>query len=115
MELSPSALGLFINYPWPGNIRELENEIQRILVLHPEAKLITESMLSESIRECSQTTGKVSEGLTLIQLRKKWEKDIITQTIKKYNGNIAVAAKQLGYALSPFYRKMKHLKITPEQ
>ena len=114
-ELSPSALGLFINYPWPGNIRELENEIQRILVLHPEAKLITESMLSESIRECSQTTGKVSEGLTLIQLRKKWEKDIITQTIKKYNGNIAVAAKQLGYALSPFYRKMKHLKITPEQ
>ena len=113
--LEPDALRLLTAYPWHGNIRELENEVQRICVLNPGANIITESMLSESIRECSQTTGKVSEGLTLIQLRKKWEKDIITQTIKKYNGNIAGAAKQLGYALSPFYRKMKHLKITPEQ
>jgi transcriptional regulator with PAS, ATPase and Fis domain len=110
VEITPSALNLLVNYNWPGNIRELENEIKRIYTLYPESKEVTELMLSETIRNCSAFASP-KRSIPFRELRKTAERNIIIETVKKCNGNISQAARMLGYDRSNFYKKMKELGI----
>jgi two-component system, NtrC family, response regulator HupR/HoxA len=54
--LSPGALNTLLTYPWPGNIRELENEIERLLVLSNEGEVIADDLISSRIRDALRTT-----------------------------------------------------------
>ncbi|MEK7450222.1 MAG: sigma-54 dependent transcriptional regulator [Planctomycetota bacterium] len=113
-EISSGALALLTNYFWSGNVRELENEIKRILVLHPQAKQITEEMLSEAVRgyrpnllrEISETGKHTFSNLTEI-----FQRNLINQTITDCGGNLSQAARRLGYDRRNLYRKMKQLKM----
>src|SRR5262249_26517659 len=51
--LSQSALARLVAYPWPGNIRELENEMERMLVLAADASELTASMVSTRVAGAS--------------------------------------------------------------
>lgn len=118
VEISPEVLSFFINYSWPGNIRELENEIKKICALYPDIiKRISESssktkpplteMLSETIRNYIPIKGMG----TIKNLTDAFHRKIIEETLKKNNGNITECAKQLGFSRFGFYKKMKQLKI----
>ncbi|MDD4238857.1 MAG: sigma-54-dependent Fis family transcriptional regulator [Desulfotomaculaceae bacterium] len=95
----------FLRYPWPGNIRELQNIIESALATSDSA-VISLSVLPENIRLAINFTEiEVPVRSNIIPL-KRLESDIIKETIEMCNGNVTLAAKRLGINRSTIYRKM---------
>jgi DNA-binding NtrC family response regulator len=110
--ITPSALALLDAYPWPGNIRELENEIERISAVHPHIKQIIDSMLTESIRNYLPIKyPKIKGKKKLVEMKRLFESNMIQETLRKFNGNMTKTANWLGCRRSYLYEKMKQLKI----
>lgn len=105
-DFSESALQLFQQYDWPGNIRELQNLIQQLVttIKHP---VIMETMLPDHIKKCAfHADKKPLESINHISLPLwKIEKRAIEQAITLCNGNIPKAAAMLDVAPSTIYRK----------
>jgi len=113
IEVTPDALRLLAGYPWPGNIRELENEIKRICTLYPNIQTITGSMLSESIKKGNKAIPQA--GANLRELKEGYEKNLIIEALDKHNWNIARAAQQLGCLRPHLSRRIKQLKIVRDK
>ena len=99
LELSQPALELLQAYPWPGNLRELENEAQRLAAL--EVRRIGAKHLSPEIREArgvSAAPGTSFQG-TLAEI----EAQAIASALAQCAGNKARAARQLGVPRSTLY------------
>jgi two-component system, NtrC family, response regulator AlgB len=94
-----------VNYPWPGNIRELRNAIERgvILASGPD---VEPGDLPSQIGDGSRTTGKATETMTLEQI----EADHIRRILET-SGTIEEAAVKLGIDPSTLYRKRKKYGI----
>jgi two-component system NtrC family response regulator len=94
--LPQSLLPYFTRYRWPGNVRQLQNAIERIVVLC-RGDAITISDLPDFLRlqpsgEASPAEVRVAEGMTLDAV----EKELIFQALRKYNWNQSQAASYLG-------------------
>lgn len=100
------AMSVLQNYPWPGNIRELQNVIESALATS-DADMITLDNLPVSIRLTTKEEKNTSAPLlsNIIPL-KSLESDVIRETIDKCNGNVTLAAKRLGINRSTIYRKL---------
>lgn len=107
IRFSDEALEALINYKWKGNIRELENFIERLVILH-DGKIIKITDLPKEILYCnSESTEFVipDEGINLDEI----EKSLIIQALKKSNNNQTKAAKLLGITRHTLlYRMEKH-------
>lgn len=109
LTLPSPLLPYFTKYKWPGNIRELENVLERIVVLSrgPE---ITLSDLPEFLRREHTAVGALQldlppEGISLEAL----EKELIEQSLKRFEGNQTKAAQYLGLSRKTLiYRMEKH-------
>ncbi|MEA1921116.1 MAG: sigma-54 dependent transcriptional regulator [Pseudomonadota bacterium] len=97
---SPEASQALMNYDYPGNIRELENIVERCVVLESGDGIIALSTLPEIVRQKSQTelttTKLPKEGLDLEDVVARLETDLIEQALKQCNGNKTRAAELLG-------------------
>lgn len=93
----------FGNYNWPGNIRELQNVIERVFVM-TEDQLIREKDLPIEIRSSSDSEVVVEGELKLKEAVGKLEHAMIQDAFKKY-GNVRDAARSLGIDGSTFVRK----------
>ncbi len=108
--ISDEALKLLLSYEWPGNIRELENCLERACAL-TSGPTVHVSDLPTSIQTWkaqTQTTIAANEDLgervmTLAEI----EKNAILQTIDQLNGDKLEAAKLLGIGKTTLYRKLK--------
>ncbi len=108
------AIRILEQYSWPGNIRELAGEIER-LVLYAEEngyivpEQISERILPESWRNASlngQSTG------TLEHLLEDYERRVITETLKRHDCNVARTSEALGLgSRQTLYKKLKRLAI----
>lgn len=101
--LTKKASYALADYSWPGNIQELENTIERAVVLC-RGDLITEEDLSEEVRLEGEEKKKlvIPMGATLEEI----EKRVIVETLKHYRGNKQAAARALGIAARTIYRKL---------
>ncbi len=103
--ISPGALAILQSYDWPGNVRQLEHEIQRIVALKkPYEKIVPEDISSE-IRKQQYTP--VYNRLTLKDALQRFEKNYIQHTIDSVQGNRSKAAQILGLARRTLYNKLK--------
>jgi len=104
IELSAEVLPYLAAYPWPGNIRELENLIERLIVL-AESNRIECSDLPPEILGNPQEVQPVADGLTgrIDQL----EREMIRRTIEECGNNQTRAAKILGLKRSSLQYKLK--------
>lgn len=111
------AMQLLLAQPWPGNIRELQNVIERSMVLE-KSRVLTRSTIASCLHADTQPNEAVEffrEGMPYHQakgeLLDRFERDYITCMLKKHDGNItkAAGAARLGYR--NFYEKMKRLGI----
>ncbi len=107
--LPPALLPLFQNYRWPGNIRELENVIERIVVL-ARGDEITLADLPEFLRRDRPATDMIQlelppKGISLESI----EKELIIKALEKFHGNQTHAAKYLDISRKALiYRMEKH-------
>ena len=101
--LAKKASYALADYSWPGNIQELENTVERAVVLC-RGDLITEEDLPEEVRLEGEEKKKlvIPMGATLEEI----EKRVIVETLKHYRGNKQAAARALGIAARTIYRKL---------
>ena len=100
-EMSSDAMRALQSYPWPGNIRELRNVLERA-VLHSESRILSERDLPfESRREVAAVANTPDK--TLDQVERQYIQAILNQE----GGRVEVAAKKLGIPRSSLYYKLK--------
>ncbi|HET6371094.1 MAG TPA: helix-turn-helix domain-containing protein, partial [Nitrospiria bacterium] len=105
---SKEAMDLFINYRWPGNIREMKNVIQRAVLLSPRSTIIPEH-LPKRFQQKSAPNNKIvfDVGTSLDDA----EKTLIIRTLKDRKGNKTETAKILGISRRSLYNKIQQLNI----
>ncbi len=110
--LSPEALACLEAYAWPGNIRELENVIERAVTLEP-GPIIRPESLPESLRRPRAPDAFhvdfPAEGLDLDKLMEQIERDLIRRALERVDGVQSRAAQLLGTGFRSFrYRLQKY-------
>lgn len=110
-ELDDSAVEYLMNYPWPGNIRELKNIIERVSIMVPK-DTVTKADIEDYI-DTSNVFQEVyiSEKSNLKQAKEEFEKSFIQNTLKLKDGNVTAAAKELGIERTNLHRKIKQYNI----
>lgn len=107
--MSPEVLYRLNNYPWPGNIRELENVLERAINICNgatiQAEHLPEYIDNHSISPLVFSTGSLEEQMA------EREQHIIRQTLQQCNGNRSQTARVLGIHRSVLYRKMHRYNI----
>jgi transcriptional regulator with PAS, ATPase and Fis domain len=108
-QLAKRTMEKIFDYPWPGNIRELENEIERLIVLGGEEPRITVDLLSQRIRDFGEHTklqgvrvaGKLKDAL------EELEKTMIREGLRRTNWNKSRLAKELGISRAGLIMKVE--------
>src|SRR5208283_2472928 len=118
--VEPEALAVLQAYAWPGNIRELENLIERVL-LFADGPLIRLKDLPESLRGAPLSTPFPALGSTpssetglkdIVRMRAaELEKDLITRALEETGGNVTRAAKLLQISRKSLQTKMKEFAL----
>jgi DNA-binding NtrC family response regulator len=93
--ITPAALKLLMEYHWPGNVRQLENTVERAVALSSNPVIDVDAIQLDAggNRNHASTTAPIlPEGMTLEQ----WEDEIIREALRRSNGNKSQAARILG-------------------
>jgi len=88
--ISAGALAVLLKYPWPGNIRELQNIVER-LVITTSHSVITEDDIFIFIKEAADENPTVYEEMSLTAALEKAEKEILSQALENYGSTRAIA------------------------
>lgn len=102
----PEVMEILANYPFPGNVRELENIIERAVALTDEPKLTIRD-LPPDLRELSISNLDTQDCLTLEEKEKQYIKEILIKT----NYNKSRAAEILGLPRTTLWRKMRRFDL----
>jgi two-component system response regulator HydG len=98
-DISSALIKKMQQYNWPGNIRELQHAIERAVILSQEKTLQPDDLfLKSSSGQAATTTGFDLEDM---------EKTLIIKALKRFNGNITDAARELGLSRAALYRRME--------
>jgi transcriptional regulator with GAF, ATPase, and Fis domain len=109
VRLSRAAVDLLSAYSWPGNIRQLENELRRALVLSDG--VITPEHLSEPVREGGRTEAAKVDGLNVRRRVDALEAELVRAALERTNGNQTRAAELLGLSRFGLQKMIRRLKI----
>jgi DNA-binding NtrC family response regulator len=113
--LSPEALALLVDHPWRGNVRELENVIERAVVLAREpvlgVDLLPESLQRSGLRTPDVRDLMVDGTFSFYETMERFEREIITESLRRSNGVQRRAASLLGLKATTLNEKIKRLKI----
>jgi DNA-binding NtrC family response regulator len=102
---TPAAQDKLRKFDWPGNVRQLQNEVQRALLM-TDNQLIDVGDLS--IKDTATETPTEETDLTLLE---GMERNTIVQMLKETNGNKLETAKRLGIGRQTLYNKIKAYNI----
>ncbi|HDL00880.1 MAG TPA: sigma-54-dependent Fis family transcriptional regulator, partial [candidate division Zixibacteria bacterium] len=109
-KISPQVIDLFMRYSWPGNIRELENVIQRAVILCKEDTLMPE-VLPAAFKNLTNIQSHNSVDSLVGLSIKEVEKELILRTLEQTNHNITRTAEILGITRRGLQYKLNELGI----
>lgn len=107
--ISTKALNALVRHDWPGNGRELENVIQRMIIF-TETDLLDVDVVPHELREIKETRIKTADYVSPQSLE-ELEISFITKILHENNGNRAATAEILGIDKTTLWRKIKLYKI----
>ena len=99
--IGPAAIKKLERYHWPGNIRELRHTLERAVILSEASVLQPADFLFPE-------TGREAEGIVFESYHlEEVEKTVVRKALKKHDGNISHAARELGITRTSLYRRME--------
>jgi len=116
--VGPDAMAVLQSHDWPGNIRQLRNNVERLMILalgDPNAE-ISASMLPAEVGALVPTVpsgigGEKLLSLPLREAREAFERDYLVAQISRFGGNISRTAEFIGMERSALHRKLKSLGV----
>ncbi|HEX5030744.1 MAG TPA: sigma-54 dependent transcriptional regulator [Candidatus Eisenbacteria bacterium] len=109
---SPSAIERLARYPYPGNVRELRNVVERLIIMTPSTRVGAEAV-DRVLGSTAEPHGVDHDDSRLAEQVRRFEKDRIEETLRLEGGNVTKAAARLGLERSHLYKKMRKLGIEP--
>lgn len=120
VQITPQAVDLLMVADWPGNVRQLCNEIQRVVARAEDGAVITPEQLSPELRRMAAPVSPPAnvapfggasvtvplENITLADALADVERRMIAEALRKHNGNISRAARELGLTRRGLYLKL---------
>ncbi len=116
-QVTKEVLDILVTHDWPGNIRELENELERMIILSGDSNQLGSDLLSNNLKKVSKSivskniTNTYSEADTLKEAVSDLEKNMISQALARTKGNKSTAAKELGISRSSLIAKVQEFKL----
>jgi two-component system nitrogen regulation response regulator NtrX len=114
-ELSIEASTMLQTMSWPGNIRQLKNIVERVLILGDgQGEVSIEDLPSDAKSGNDNVNGVASRTIATMPLREAreaFERDYLITQINRFNGNISKTAKFVGMERSALHRKLKSLGV----
>jgi len=95
----------YLHYDWPGNIRELKNNIERELIIGEKLDDSNNNDLNSDFDQKNVISMPIKNA------REAFEKNYLSSQLKRFNGNISKTANFIGMERSALHRKLKQLKI----
>ena len=116
--ISPEALAVLQTHEWPGNVRQLRNNVERLMILtsgDPESE-VTIEMLPSEVGTLVPTTPQGAGGERLMSLplreaREIFEREYLIAQIARFSGNVSRTAEFIGMERSALHRKLKSLGV----
>jgi DNA-binding NtrC family response regulator len=114
--ITNQAMNLLMRYHWKGEVRELQNVIERAMIFC-ESEYIDATHLPDYMQKLGpNVSGDATSGsVSLKDATKNFERHYIEQTLQRHSNNKESAAHELGISLSSLYRKMEELNIPVKQ
>jgi transcriptional regulator with GAF, ATPase, and Fis domain len=125
IQITPQAVDLLMVCDWPGNVRQLCNEIQRIVARAEDGAVLTPDQLSPELKRTSSPISPPSSGaslaampttslqnVTLADALAEVERRMIADALRKHGGNISRAARELGLTRRGLYLKLERHSLS---
>jgi len=117
-KVSDEAMAALQAHDWPGNVRQLRNIIERIMILTPgdRADCIEVDLLPSEITEGEGPSGTITASMSMMgsplrEARENFEREYLRIQIRRFSGNISRTAAFIGMERSALHRKLKALGI----
>ena len=112
VRLSAETLDLFDAYSWPGNVRQLRNEVQRAVAMTAAGGLISPELLSPIFAGSTDSPSpRRARNVTLAAAVERLEREMIDGALERTSGNVSQTARMLGLTRRGLYLKMDRLGI----
>jgi DNA-binding NtrC family response regulator len=120
LQLGSEVLDLFAQYWWPGNVRQLRNELQRAVAMAPAGGRIGPEHLSADLTAAPPAGGAMQAGPSRVAIRggqtlasvvDDIERDLIREMMNRHRGNISETARALGLTRRGLYLKLRRLGL----
>ena len=108
VDFTPEAMEYLRKLPYPGNIRELKNLVERTILVSGKETLDAEDFKAQNIQSAELPTIQNMEGLTLEEM----ERQRILQALEQYGNNMSQVASALGVSRPALYRRLEKYNIT---
>jgi len=123
IQITPQAVDLLMVSDWPGNVRQLCNEIQRTVARAEDGAVITPEQLSPELKRTSSPTAPSAasiasmptadlQNVTLANALAEVERRMIADALRRHNGNISRAARELGLTRRGLYLKLERHELS---
>ncbi len=118
--LGDDAIAVLQVHPWPGNVRQLRNNVERLLILATGDlnDPISAEMLPQEVASSGSTSALGAEriiALPLREAREVFEREYLAAQIMRFGGNISRTAAFIGMERSALHRKLKSLGVSPSR
>jgi sigma-54 dependent transcriptional regulator, acetoin dehydrogenase operon transcriptional activator AcoR len=115
-EITPQAMQVFVNHPWPGNIRQLHNVIRTAIALADDTPItishFTKDFMDELVESVpEEVRQRVSLKASSSLVLKEMTDDVVQRSMQQHHGNVSAVARQLGISRNTLYRKLKSLGL----
>lgn len=113
--MSLEALALLEAGAWPGNVRQLENTIDRMIALRGEETLGPES-IPDDVQAAADSPASTDEsGRPLKEAVTAFERRYLTRLLERVRGNVSAAAREAGISRPTLHAKIQQLRIDPDR